>query len=58
MTGVLPLTVLLVAQFTGWLWLTNGMIVLIGAALLAVWILLTLCSVVMFERENILTRWK
>ena len=55
---ILPLTVLLIAQFTGWLWLTNGMIVLIGFGLLAVWILLTLLSVAMFDRETILTRWR
>jgi ABC-2 type transport system permease protein len=55
---VLPLTVLLVAQFTGSLWLTNGAIVLIGLVLLLVWVALTLVSVVMFERETILTRWK
>ena len=55
---ILPLTVLLVAQFTGSLWLTNGMIVLVGLGLLVAWILLTLISVAMFEREAILTRWK
>jgi ABC-2 type transport system permease protein len=55
---VLPLTVLLVAQFTGSLWLTNSAIVLIGVGLLAVWILLTLFSVAVFQREAILTRWK
>jgi ABC-2 type transport system permease protein len=55
---ILPLTVLLVAQFTGSLWLTNGMIALIGLGLFVVWILLTLLSVMMFERESILTRWK
>jgi ABC-2 type transport system permease protein len=55
---ILPLTVLLVAQFTGSLWLTNGMIALVGLGLLAAWILLTLVSVAMFEREAILTRWK
>src|SRR5437762_8294064 len=55
---ILPLTVLLVAQFTGSLWLTNGTIALIGLGLFVVWILLTLFSVAMFEREAILTRWK
>ena len=55
---ILPLTVLLVAQFTGSLWLTNGAIALVGLGLLVTWILLTLISVAMFEREAILTRWK
>jgi hypothetical protein len=30
----------------------------VGIALFGVWILLTLFSVVMFERESILTRWR
>jgi ABC-2 type transport system permease protein len=55
---ILPLTALLVAQFTGSLWLTNGMIALVGLGLLVAWILLTIVSVVVFEREAILTRWK
>jgi len=55
---VLPLTVLLVAQFTGSLWLTNAAIVLIGFGLLLVWMLLTAFSVRVFQREAILTRWK
>jgi ABC-2 type transport system permease protein len=55
---VLPLTVLLVAQFTGSLWLTNRSIVVIGLVLLLVWVVLTFISVAMFERETILTRWK
>ena len=49
---------LLVAQFTGSVWLTNGTIALVGLGLLAAWILLTLISVAIFEREAILTRWK
>ena len=55
---VLPLTVLLVAQFTGSLWLTSGVIAAIGMVLLAMWVVLTLVSVVVFDREAILTRWK
>jgi ABC-2 type transport system permease protein len=55
---VLPLTVLLVAQFTGSLWLTNLTIVLMGFGLLVVWILLTMFSVAIFQREKILTRWR
>jgi ABC-2 type transport system permease protein len=55
---ILPLTALLVAQFTGSFWLTNGMIAAIGLMLFMVWILLTLLSVMVFERESILTKWR
>ena len=55
---VLPLTGLLVAQFTGSLWLSTSALAAIGVGLLVVWIFLTLFSVAMFEREAILTRWR
>jgi ABC-2 type transport system permease protein len=55
---ILPLTALLVAQFTGSLWLSAGMLAAIGVGLLGVWILLTVISAVLFEREAILTRWR
>lgn len=55
---ILPLTALLVAQFSGRLWLSATTLALIGVGLLGVWILLTLLSVVLFERETILTRWR
>ena len=55
---VLPLTVLLIAQFTGSFWLTNGAIAAIGVVLFVLWLALTLISVVVFDREAILTRWK
>jgi len=55
---ILPLTALMVAQFTGSWWLTNGAIVLIGLGLLGVWMALTLFSIAIFDREKILTRWK
>jgi ABC-2 type transport system permease protein len=55
---VLPLTVLLIAQFTGSFWLTNGAIAVIGVVLFVLWLALTLISVVVFDREAILTRWK
>ena len=55
---ILPLTALLVAQFTGSMWLTNSTIVLVGGALLIVWVLLVVFSVAIFDREAILTRWK
>jgi ABC-2 type transport system permease protein len=55
---VLPLTFLLVAQFTGSLWLSAGMLATIGAGMLAAWAALLLFSAALFERETILTRWK
>src|SRR5206468_11669932 len=55
---ILPLTVVLVAQFTGSLWLTNGAIAVIGVVLFVLWLALTLISVAVFDREAILTRWK
>jgi ABC-2 type transport system permease protein len=55
---IIPLTVVLVAQFTGAVWLSTSMLLLAGAALLAAWVLLTLVSVVLFDREAILTRWR
>jgi ABC-2 type transport system permease protein len=55
---IIPLSALLVAQFIGTLWLSAAALALIGAALFGVWLLLTLVSVVLFDRETILTRWK
>jgi len=55
---ILPLTALLVAQFTGSMWLTNRTIVGLGAVLLVLWIVLTGFSVALFDREAILTRWR
>jgi ABC-2 type transport system permease protein len=55
---IIPLSALLVAQFTGTVWLSTLALAFVALGLLGVWILLTLASVVLFERENILTRWK
>jgi hypothetical protein len=55
---ILPLTGLLVAQFTGTVWLSPLAIGLIGSALLALWVVLVLASAALFERESILTRWR
>jgi ABC-2 type transport system permease protein len=55
---ILPLTALLVAQFTGSLWLSARALGLIGAGMLGVWVLLTMLSAALFEREAILTRWR
>src|SRR5262245_15699401 len=55
---IIPLSALLVAQFTGTFWLSASALALTGLALFGIWILLTLVSVAVFERESILTRWK
>jgi ABC-2 type transport system permease protein len=55
---VIPLTALLVAQFTGSLWLSATALGFMGLGLLGVWVLLTVVSARLFEREAILTRWK
>jgi ABC-2 type transport system permease protein len=55
---IVPLTVLLVAQFIGTLWLSPAVLVLIGLGLAGVWVLLTLVSIALFDRETILTRWR
>jgi ABC-2 type transport system permease protein len=55
---IIPLTALRVAQFTATLWLSEGMLALAGIGLLVIWMLLTLLSTVLFEREAILTRWR
>jgi ABC-2 type transport system permease protein len=55
---IIPLTGVMVAQFTGTIWLSATALTLIGLALIAVWVLLTVVSVALFDRETILTRWK
>jgi ABC-2 type transport system permease protein len=55
---IIPLSVLLVAQFMGTVWLSATSLALIGLGLFGVWMLLTVFSVAIFERESILTRWR
>ena len=55
---IVPLAALLVAQFTGALWLSAWTLAVIGTVLLVIWLLLLTVSVVFFEREAILTRWR
>ncbi len=55
---VIPLSALLVAQFVGVVALTPSSLMFIGLGLLGVWLVLTLLSVALFERESILTRWR
>jgi ABC-2 type transport system permease protein len=55
---IIPLTGILVAQFTGSMWLSAAALGVLGLGLLAAWVLLTLLSVAVFDREAILTRWR
>jgi ABC-2 type transport system permease protein len=55
---ILPLIGIMVAQFSGAFWLTTPLIVAVALVLFSVWLLLMVAGVVLFERENILTRWK
>jgi ABC-2 type transport system permease protein len=55
---VIPTTGLVIAQVTGATWLTATTLAFVALGLLAVWVLLTLLSVALFDRETILTRWK
>jgi ABC-2 type transport system permease protein len=55
---VVPVTALVVGQVSGSLWLSAGSLGLLALGLFGVWLLLTLLSVALFERESILTRWR
>ena len=55
---IIPLTVVLVAQFAGMLWLSARAFALVGVGMLAVWVLLTLVSAALFKRDTILTNWR
>ena len=53
-----PLTAVFVAQFMGAFWLSATAIGFLGLGLFGAWILLTLVSVTLFQREAILTKWR
>jgi len=55
---VVPVTALVVGQVSGALWLSGSALAFLALGLFGVWILLTLFSVALFEREAILTRWR
>jgi ABC-2 type transport system permease protein len=55
---IVPLSAILVAQFTGSLWFSSRALAALGVGLLGAWVVLLLISVAMFERESILTRWR
>ena len=55
---ILPIVAALIGGFAGRLWLSATTLAFVGLGLIGVWILLTLLSVALFEREAILTRWR
>jgi ABC-2 type transport system permease protein len=55
---VIPVTALVIGQVSGSLWLSASALAFVALGLFGLWILLILCSVALFERENILTRWR
>jgi ABC-2 type transport system permease protein len=55
---VIPVSALLVAQFTGAVWLSPLALAAISAVLLIIWAALAATSVRLFDRETILTRWR
>ena len=55
---IVPLTGVLIAQFTGALWVNAAALAFAALGLFGVWILLALASVSLFEREAILTKWR
>ena len=55
---ILPISVLLVAEFTNNLQLTSRVVLLISAFLAALNVGLMAIGIRLFDRESILTRWK
>lgn len=55
---ILPLMLMFVGQIAGAFVVTTAMLGLVTVAVGAVWVLLVLLSVALFDRETIITRWK
>ena len=55
---IIPLAAVLVAQFTGSLWLSSTTLGLLGLGLAVLWLLLLLVSVAIFDRDSILVKWR
>ena len=55
---ITPLAIALIAQFVGRMWMSVTLLAFVGLGLFGIWVLLTLLSVALFERETILTRWR
>ena len=55
---ITPLAVALIGQFVGRMWMSVTLLAFIALGLFGVWLLLTVISVALFDRESILTRWR
>jgi ABC-2 type transport system permease protein len=55
---IVPISFVIVAQFMGRMWLSAATLAFIGLGAFGVWILLTVISATVFDRESILTRWR
>lgn len=55
---IIPLTGVLVAQFSGMVWLSAGALTLVGLGMLMLWAVLAVVSTVLFQRDAILTNWR
>ena len=55
---VIPLVMMLVGQVVGAFIITTAILLAVAAGLAALWIVLIMFSVALFDRETILTRWK
>jgi ABC-2 type transport system permease protein len=55
---ILPIVAVVVGQFAGVFFLTTGLTILVAIGFAIAWIFALLLSVAVFDREQILTRWK
>lgn len=55
---LIPLTAVLVGQFAGMFWLSEGALALVGLGMLVMWAVLTVVSAALFQRDAILTKWR
>ena len=55
---ILPVSTLLLAQFLGRVWLSASALAMTAVGLVAAWLILLAVSILLFDRETILTRWR
>lgn len=55
---VLPISGLLVAQFSGGYYISMAGLLVVSAVLAVAWIIFLLLAIALFDRETILTRWR
>ena len=55
---ILPVSTLLLAQFLGRVWLSASVLAMTAVGLVAAWLILLAVSILLFDRETILTRWR